>query len=103
MPSSGSVGGGRKSRVGSPGPGRVGWRTWVLSGSGREKEREERKKKLGSEKKTEDPYLFNLNIPEKSQLPQTITSTYDVRFTRATCLRTHIDELYNFHEGSFRR
>ena len=102
MPASRSVGGGRKSRVGSPGPGRVGWRTWVLSGSGREKEREENLVFEKLRTQTEN-FLFNLNIPEKPQLSLTITFSYEVRFTRATCLRTRIVVLYNFREGSFSR
>ena len=37
----------------------------------------------------------------KSELPQVITSSYELRFTRSSRLRTRFDETYNFCEESF--
>ena len=91
-----------KSGSGQPGPGRVDWDAEVLSGSGREK----KGKEMDSEKNKRtqnEKFLFNLKIPEKPQLLLTITFSYEVRLTRATCLRTRIVVLYNFREGSFLR
>ena len=44
---------------------------------------------------------WKLCITQKSELPQVITSSYELRFTRSSRLRTRFDETYNFREESF--
>ena len=103
MPSSGSAGVGRKSRVELPGPGWVGWKTRVVRVR-REREIEEGRNGSGKKMKgTLTIFLFILKIPDNHKLLLTIILAYKVRFTRATCLRTRIVVLYNFREGSFSR
>ena len=46
------------------------------------------------------PKIASLIYPN-SELPLIITSSYELRFTRASRLRTRFDETYNFREGSF--
>ena len=46
------------------------------------------------------PKIASLIYPI-SKLPLIITSSYELRFTRASRLRTRFDETYNFREESF--